>query len=527
MRSSTGDTKTLSQLESKYEFVTWVGSGAMNTLAVGLDLHSRKEVNIRIAIGQPDSLINEYKTIQAFDHPNIIKVFDLMEWHGNLCFAMEKLDGSSLSSVWKKTRPYIDSFIARAFLQIYNTVQYIHEQGMVHANIHPADILILIDGRVKLIDFALCTLPKSDPNSFSGTPKYMAPERWVGQTRIESDYFAIGTILWEYIRGSNPFQEASSARPFDVAEAILHLDPKRILNEIEDRDLSAIVTDLLNPIPEARRLGWERLEIYLEQTCGATTNSMTDPSMANVPIFREENVRDVHYLKNIKVLIIFANPKGTNSLRLGEEWRAINQAIKMSKHRDLISIVSLHAATVHDLRQELLNNSYHIIHISSHGDSLGLFLETETGEEYRVPQTGLAELFKDYSAPKGSIECVLLNACYSSIQGELISLGSPYTIVMDGPLKDNAAIEFSRGFYDAIGAGKDIALAYQEGCRAVSLSLYFANFKAKIITKESLRQSGKTEMQAPNSIDRPLQDTSDDKQEGLLSRFCRLLKRRN
>jgi hypothetical protein len=94
-------------------------------------------------------------------------------------------------------------------------------------------------------------------------------------------------------------------------------------------------------------------------------------------------------------------------------------------------------------------------------------LEDESGEQYVVPQQALADLFRAYSPP---LNCVILNACFSISQGQLASVGVPFTIAMEGLISDDAAIEFSRGFYDAIGAGKDIEFAYEEGRRTVQLA---------------------------------------------------------
>jgi len=185
----------------------------------------------------------------------------------------------------------------------------------------------------------------------------------------------------------------------------------------------------------------------------------------------------------IQVLVIFANPRGTDQLNLGREDKVINEAIRLSRYRDNFDIDIRHAATVHDLRRAMLDKDYKIVHISGHGTGSGLVLEDDTGGKYVVPQRGLANLFGAYSPPFGKLECVILNACFSIAQGELTSLETPFTIAMEGAISDSAAIEFSRGFYDAIGANKDIDFAYAEGCRNVELSAPNSIFISKILRK--------------------------------------------
>lgn len=184
----------------------------------------------------------------------------------------------------------------------------------------------------------------------------------------------------------------------------------------------------------------------------------------------------------IRVLVVFANPRGTDPLRLGEEERAIKESIKLSRSRDNILLTTCHASTVHDLRRNLLEQNFEIIHISGHGANTGLVLENESGCPYFVPQQALAELFQVYSPP---VQCVILNACFSLSQGQLTSLSVPFTIAMEGSISDKAAIEFSRGFYDAIGAGRDIEFAYEEGCRAVKLSAPGTQFISRLMKNTS------------------------------------------
>ena len=95
----------------------------------------------------------------------------------------------------------------------------------------------------------------------------------------------------------------------------------------------------------------------------------------------------------------------------------------------------------------LLNDTFQIVHISGHGTDDGLILEDEYGKSNVVPPEILADIFAAHSPP---VQCVVLNACYSAAQGELIARAVPFTIAVAGLLNDAAAKEFSRGFYDAM-----------------------------------------------------------------------------
>ena len=171
----------------------------------------------------------------------------------------------------------------------------------------------------------------------------------------------------------------------------------------------------------------------------------------------------------MKVLIVFANPRGTSSLRLGQEDKTIHECIERSKFRHKIDLTVKHAVTVDDIRRALLDTEYDIVHFSGHGTGHGLAFENSAGGLYVPPMDAVAALLKEFTPP---LQCVLLNACYSTRQAAMTSLGLPFTIAMEGPIGDSAAIVFSGGFYDSIGAGKDIEFSFRQGVHALRLAGY-------------------------------------------------------
>ncbi|HEU5378314.1 MAG TPA: CHAT domain-containing protein [Ktedonobacteraceae bacterium] len=180
----------------------------------------------------------------------------------------------------------------------------------------------------------------------------------------------------------------------------------------------------------------------------------------------------------LKILVVLANPRDAHPLRLQLEGRLLEEAIRRSTYRDNFEKPKvLLAATINDLARALLDDDYHIVHIAAHGDAKGLLiLEDELGNSIHVPQQPLANLFKRYNK---TIRCVLLNACRGLAQGEKISLGISYTIAMEGSLDDQAALAFSEGFYDSLGAGREIPAAYEEGCSRASLKADGKEFNSR------------------------------------------------
>jgi hypothetical protein len=168
-----------------------------------------------------------------------------------------------------------------------------------------------------------------------------------------------------------------------------------------------------------------------------------------------------------KILILTANPKNTDKLRLDQEVREIQAGLDRSKQRDQFEIISRWATRPDDLRRTLLDHNPNIVHFSGHGaGEHGLALENDEGKMQLVTTTSLAKLFSIF---KDKIECVLLNACYSQAQATAISQHIDYVIGMNKAIGDRAAIEFVVGFYDAIGAGRTFEEAFEIGCASIDL----------------------------------------------------------
>lgn len=167
-----------------------------------------------------------------------------------------------------------------------------------------------------------------------------------------------------------------------------------------------------------------------------------------------------------KILILTANPKDSDKLRLDEEVREIQEGLQRSRSRDQFEIISKWAVRPDDLRRALLDHEPHIVHFSGHGaGTKGLVLENNAGQMKLVSAPSLARLFKLFQG----VECVLLNACYSEVQAAAIHQHIDCVIGMNQAIGDRAAIEFAVGFYDGLGAGRSYSDAFEFGVSAIDL----------------------------------------------------------
>lgn len=165
-----------------------------------------------------------------------------------------------------------------------------------------------------------------------------------------------------------------------------------------------------------------------------------------------------------RILALSASPKAMDRLRLDEEFREMDESLKRSRKRHLFEINIRGALRFHDLRRALLEIEPHIVHFAGHGGEEGLILEDKLGFPEPLSSHAAAGLFKLVSK---HVECVVLNACYATIQAEAIHRHVRCVIGMSREIKDKSGIEFSIGFYDALGAGKSVEQAFHFGYNSI------------------------------------------------------------
>lgn len=167
------------------------------------------------------------------------------------------------------------------------------------------------------------------------------------------------------------------------------------------------------------------------------------------------------------VLFLAANPKDTGRLRLDQELRDIAEGLQRAQKRDQFNLEQRLAVRPRDIQRAMLDVGPQIIHFSGHGaGEQGLVFEDDIGNAKLVDGAALAELFELFAA---QIACVVLNGCYSEVQAKAIAQHIPYVIGMNQEIGDKAAIAFAVGFYDALGAGRDVEFAYKLGCTSIHL----------------------------------------------------------
>ena len=185
--------------------------------------------------------------------------------------------------------------------------------------------------------------------------------------------------------------------------------------------------------------------------------------------------------KKIKALFLASNPKGTETLELDRE---ITAKLRASEYRDSVDLVSAWAVRPDDLLQLLNQRKPQIVHFSGHGSRAGeIILVDDQGAYKSVSPAALKALF---STLKDNIRLVILNACYSRPQAEAITQVIDCAIGMNDAIGDPAAITFAASFYRAIGFGRSIKEAFDQGVAALLLEGIPEENKPQLLTREGV-----------------------------------------
>ena len=185
-------------------------------------------------------------------------------------------------------------------------------------------------------------------------------------------------------------------------------------------------------------------------------------------ILEIEAKNSLNRLTKIKILILALNLQGTDQLGLNNEIREIQYSLERGKNRERFTVVIRVGVRISELQSILLREEPRIVHFFGHGTgSQGLVLETTSEQQQLLDTQTLADLFRLFS---NQVECVVLNACYSQVQAAAINQHINYVIGTKGTIRDDAAIAFTKGFYEALGDGETIERAYDFGCNAILLA---------------------------------------------------------
>lgn len=251
-----------------------VGTGGMGTVyKVQHVITQRIEAMKLLAAGhteaaQEQRFLREMQVQARLHHPNIAAVYNAFRYYDEFFLVMEFIDGESLESILNRGRLPLELGLDYARQALF-ALGYAHAHGVVHRDIAPSNMIVTVDGTVKLTDFGLAKTATDIRLTHSGTPMgspwYMSPEQVRGDAAMDarSDIYSLGVVLYEIVTGSKLFDLAST---FDVMRAHVEMPPPAPSERAADvpPELERIILTALAKDPNARFQSAEQFYAELE-----------------------------------------------------------------------------------------------------------------------------------------------------------------------------------------------------------------------------------------------------------------------
>ncbi|MFI5179217.1 MAG: serine/threonine-protein kinase, partial [Vicinamibacterales bacterium] len=203
----------------RYQVLERVGRGGMGVLYRGIDPVLDREVAIKLMLADFSEdaeqlrprFYREARAVAKLQHRNIVTIFEFAEEGQTPFIVMEFLKGTSLAARMAAEPPLTLDDKLDIVAQLAAGLSYAHEQGIVHRDVKPANIFLLEDSTVKLLDFGIAKLTTSTltrQGDMLGSASYMSPEQVMGSESVDgrADVFSAGVVLYELIAGRKPFQ---------------------------------------------------------------------------------------------------------------------------------------------------------------------------------------------------------------------------------------------------------------------------------------------------------------------------------
>jgi serine/threonine protein kinase len=208
----------------RYRVVRLLGQGGMGAVYRAWDTRLNRPVALKEMIPQPgldDSMLaqlrqqfeQEAQILATLTHPNLVRVTDYFSWDGNEYLVMDFVEGESLADLIEREGAQTEAEVVAWADQLLHALAYCHQQGVLHRDIKPQNIIVTPEGKALLVDFGLVKLwDPGDPETRtvmrgSGTPEYAPPEQYdlgSGHTDPRSDIYGVGATLYQALTGKVP-----------------------------------------------------------------------------------------------------------------------------------------------------------------------------------------------------------------------------------------------------------------------------------------------------------------------------------
>jgi serine/threonine protein kinase len=291
-----------------YEVLKVLGRGGMGAVLLGRQISLDRKVALKVMhpkIAQNPSFVARF-TREAYaaaqlTHHNVIQIYDIGEDKGQHFFSMEFVQGHSLMDVVKHEGKLAPDVAVGYILQAARGLKYGHNQGMVHRDIKPDNLMLNTEGIVKVADLGLVKLPGGDlpeqagalpsaegdqpgdsnltrAGAVMGTPAYMSPEQSTDSAAVDAraDVYSLGCTLYVLITGKPPFEGKTALEIISKHQTEPIVPPEVVVKRVPPA-LSAILLKMLAKKPEDRHQSMDEVISALEGFLGLERTGAFNP----------------------------------------------------------------------------------------------------------------------------------------------------------------------------------------------------------------------------------------------------------
>jgi len=248
-------------LADRYRIEALVGRGGMADVYRGIDTMLERPIAVKILTDRSDDIrkrfLREAQSMAKLNHRNIVAVYDAGQADGFSYIIMELIQGRTLAQI--PSGELTMHVVIRHFIDLLEALSYAHDQGLVHRDVKPANVMVLGDGSVKVMDFGLSRRTSemssvTNAGEIVGTIAYLSPERFLGKVAdARSDLYSVGIMMYEVFTGSVPFKSEADDL---VAVIFAHVNEPpvapRSVNRGVPMQIERIILKLLEKDPDRR-----------------------------------------------------------------------------------------------------------------------------------------------------------------------------------------------------------------------------------------------------------------------------------
>ncbi len=269
------DTSTGSLFDGRYRIVRRLGQGGMARVFLAQDESLHRQVAVKVLADRHsddphfiERFQREARAAARLNHSNIVQVYDQSQTAGMSYIVQEYVEGETLKDLIRRESPIEPRRAITIALQILAALRVAHQQGVIHRDVKPQNILVQLDGKIKVADFGIASAgdtEMTEAGSIVGTAQYLAPEQARGlSVGPPADLYAVGIVLYEMLSGRVPFEGEAA-----VTVAMRHVQeaPEALTdrNPLVPDALESVVMRALTKDPTQRYQSADEMGLELDK----------------------------------------------------------------------------------------------------------------------------------------------------------------------------------------------------------------------------------------------------------------------